>query len=167
MVREIPLSQGKVALVDDSDYERVGLYHWSAVRRVRRYAPDYFYAVRHVTVNGRQTTVSLHRFLLPDIPQIDHVDGDALNNQRSNLRAATRSQNVSNRRRSGFGRSKFLGVNERRDTGRWRAQICVRYRNINIGTFGTEEEAARAYDQHALLHFGEFATLNFPQGARS
>lgn len=96
----IPLSQGQVALVDDADFEAVNAFKWCAFKRRKG-----FHAARKVRrADGSWATQYLHQFLLPGIPQIDHKDGNGLNNQRQNLRPATAIQN-----RQGF-RSKSVGA---------------------------------------------------------
>jgi len=90
---------------------------------------------------------------------VDHIDGNKLNNRRSNLRVATRSQNSANRGPTG-GTSKFKGVRYCKDKGRYRAEIQADGRYIHLGYFDVEVDAARAYDQAAVTHYGEFAYTN-------
>jgi hypothetical protein len=109
------------------------------------------------------TFVFLHRHLLGlsyrDGKSVDHANGDGLDNRRSNIRLATSSQNNANRRSR-------LSVDHRRGvslrpSGRWQAQIRVDGAQRFLGNYGTEEEAARAYDAAALEVHGEFARVNF------
>ena len=110
----------------------------------------------------------MHRLIWPTAPEIDHVDGDGLNNRRSNLREAVGTKNQQNKMKACVGVSRFKGVCPHRD-GRWRANIRVpavgkgRGRQTHLGLFVDEEDAARAYDTAARKHFGEFARLNFPE----
>lgn len=161
MAVEIPLTQGKVALVDDEDYERVSQFKWHAKR-----VPDsdLFYAARNVAnPYGRRGYQRLHSFILDATPaqEIDHWDGDGLNNTRANLRFATTAQNQANRRRSRNNTTGFKGVSWCR--GRYRARIKINSRYTSLGVYDSGPEAARAYDQAALIHHGEFARLNFPE----
>ncbi len=95
--------------------------------------------------------------------EVDHINGNKLDNRRSNLRLANRSTNQANRGASYHNKSGLKGVCHAPHTkDRWRAQITVRGHKMYLGTFTTPEEAARAYDQAAIQHFGEFARLNFP-----
>ena len=155
-MREIELTQGKVALVDDEDYERVSAYVWTAAKG----EGDYWYAYRK---DGTES-IRLHRFILgiDDEREVDHIDRDALNCQRYNMREATRTQNARNRIvPQTEGGSGYRGVQSFRD--RWRAHIQIAPGNRkHIGLYDTPEEAARAYDAMAREHHGEFAVLNFP-----
>ena len=154
-MRTIPLSRGLVALVDDEDYEWAAQFKWCALPSCSTfYVPRTELPVRRV--------VQMHRLLLNAPPgiEVDHRDSDGLNNQRSNLRLATHAQNQRNRRAQGNNTSGFKGVCL--DGKRWRAQINLQGRRMNLGRFAAAEEAARAYDAAAREHHGEFARLNFP-----
>lgn len=98
----------------------------------------------------------MHREIV-DAPEVDHRNGDRVDNRRANLRAATHLQNCQNARPKG--QSRFKGVSRYRE--RWHARIKVPGRRIDLGSFHDEESAARAYDVAAREHFGEFARLNF------
>jgi HNH endonuclease len=110
---------------------------------------------------GMQFHTLLHRLIMnpPRTKQIDHIDGDTMNNRRSNLRIATPTQNQQNRQ-YGYGYSDYKGVNL--NMGLWRAKITVNKKQVHLGYFATEEAAALAYDEAALNYFGEFAKTNFP-----
>lgn len=166
MVREIPLSRGKVALVDDEDFEALSRHRWYAHRIPRKNGPPSFYAARSITrtINGKPKNkqVLMHRVLMPGVVQVDHRDGDGLNNVRSNLRPATNSQNAANRRRKlTTASSRFRGVSWDKKRNRWEAHIKVNQRKRHLGLFDREEDAARAYDAAASESFREFAVLNF------
>jgi HNH endonuclease len=158
-VKTIPLTQGKVALVDDADYEVVSKFKWYALK-----SRHTFYAVRNFPKgNGKQGLIRLHRFLLPGHPEIDHRDGDGLNNQRENLRPATRSQNEwgACHKRRGVS-SVYRGVSWYSRDKKWLSYIHVSGKGKHLGYFLSEEDAARAYDTAARKYFGEFASPNFP-----
>lgn len=147
----------KVALLDDLDYERLigtGLGRgW------------YLGSNNYVTKGWKGVMISLHRLIMgfPDA-DVDHIDGDRLNNQRSNLRLATDQTNAWNVAKHRDGNSQFKGVHRHKGRGhkRWVAQICIERKQRNIGYFMTERQAAMAYDIYASLAFGEYARLNFP-----
>lgn len=142
-----------MALVSPSDLDVVERFRWYALRR------------KHTTYAVRSDRmVSMHSLLLqvPRGKEVDHRDGDGLHNCRTNLRVATRSQQLMNRR--GWGKSRFKGVSP--EGGRWRAQIAKDHKDYLLGVFDTEEEAAIAYDRAAMTLHGEFARLNFPEVRR-
>lgn len=154
MSKTIPLSRGFTTEVSDADFARVNQFSWSCDRNG--------YAVRNMRLGPkRYRKVMLHRFIMgfPRGFDVDHIDGDRLNNQRSNLRTATRSQNSANRGSTG-GTSRFKGVRFCKDKGRFRAEIWVDGRNIHLGYFDVETEAAKAYNEAAVTHYGEFAFQN-------
>lgn len=150
---EIETTNGMVAVVDDADVGLVSSYRWFAERR-----PNGLVYAR-ASSPRRLGRPYMHRLILgPGAGRhSDHVDGNGLNNRRSNLRPATVAQNIQNGRRHRDGSSRFKGVGRRRKGG-WMAQIGGAY----LGTFADEEDAARAYDRAARDRFGEFARLNFP-----
>jgi hypothetical protein len=153
-MKEIVLSGGFVALVDDEDFDNLNKYKWHIQKS--KYVN---YARR--TENGKP--VLMHRFIMgvtdPKI-LVDHRKGDGLNNQRSNLRIATRSQNNTNRLRYKNLTSKYRGVSWSNQNGDWRAQIRLNTKKINLGGFEKEEDAARAYNEAAIKYHGDFAITN-------
>lgn len=152
----IPLTQGKVALVDDRDHAVLSRYSWIAVKDRRT-----FYAVRAVMVaKNKQKNVPMHREIIGGTSKIDHRDGDGLNNQRHNLRPASTRQNGQNRRKFASASSRFKGVSFHARDGRWQARIKAGATRIQLGYFDAELDAARAYNDAARKHFGEFANLN-------
>jgi hypothetical protein len=156
-VKQIPLTRGYVALVDDEDYERVMAAGPWCARPDKRTV----YAQRRLPLpGGRQTTQSLHAFLT-GWPQVDHNNGDGLDNRKCNLRPATHEQNAANRRLNRNSTSGYKGVTRVR--GRWLAQIQASKKHRHLGYFDSPEDAARAYDRAARELFGAYARPNFPE----
>jgi len=148
---------GLVALADDADEELLALYRWFPNKNCRPGGRLNFYATTWI---GR-TPVRMHR-LLVSWPRVEHADGNGLNNQRSNMRPTTQTQNLANQRKRSGVTSRFKGVSwdSRRD--RWHAAIAIGGKQQFLGRFDDEEVAACAYDAAALTAWGEYAHLNFP-----
>jgi hypothetical protein len=158
--RTVPLTDGLYATVDLLDYERVAALDWRA-----RASRGTWYAQRTVLVDGKRTIISMHRFILGAPPElaVDHIDRNGLNNQRTNLRICTVSQNNANRR--GWRKGKFRGVYWKERRQLWEAAIKLNGRYKFLGEFDRPEAAAHAYDLAAVEAFGEYATLNFPRAS--
>ena len=161
-MKEIPLTQGKVALVYDEDYERLSTVKWFAHKPI---GSRTWYARRNVTVGvGKQAAELMHVAVIGTVPsgyRIDHEDGDGLNNVRNNLRLATHSQNMHNLKRIRLNSSSgFHGVSKR--GGRWWVRIQANGNRVDLGVFENKEAGARAYDAAARKYFKEFARYNFP-----
>ena len=108
----------------------------------------------------------MHKFIMGENskkPHTDHIDGNGLNNQRSNLRQCTNEENCMNRQPRKNCSSDYKGVQLNKLTNKWLAQIKVQGKNIYLGLFGIEEDAGIAYDTAAIKYFGEFSKLNFPK----
>jgi len=157
IVKEIPLTQGKVALVDDEDYEELNKHKWCAQKTGKA-----FYAVRNVGKRPHQKHVYMHRQILNAPPGVecDHRNGNGLDNRRCNLRICTSGQNKMNQRPRG-GTSQFKGVRWHRQAKRWQAEIMINSKHRYLGLFADETDAARTYDVAARELFGEFARTNF------
>jgi hypothetical protein len=155
-MKEIKLTQGKFAQVDDEDYEYFNQWRWCAHKSGKTY-----YVIRFSkSHNKKRNMIHLHREIMntPDNMFVDHIDINGLNCQRHNMRNCTKSQNQMNRRV--YGKSKFKGV-QLLYNKYIIAQITFCGVHIRLGTFKTKEEAAKAYDEKAKELYGEFANLNF------
>ena len=118
----------------------------------------------------KRTTKQMHRIMVDAFIgsydkklDIDHIDGNKLNNNIENLRICTRKQNSYNQKKTKVTTSKYRGVNRRPGYKKWITSIKKDYTRIYIGVFFTEEEAAKAYDEKARELFGEYGRYNFPQ----
>lgn len=157
-MKEIKLSkQGKhqgryVAIVDDEDFERLNEYNW-------------FYTKGRACRVENRKHIAMHNEIMntPIGKEIDHINRNALDNRKVNLRICTRQQNICNEVRKN--KSGLRGVHFRDRKKPWVAYITVKRKQINLGSFNTEKEAAIVYDKKAKELFGEFATLNFPNEA--
>jgi hypothetical protein len=152
--RLISLSRGLFTIVDDGDYERVCSRKWSASPSTRT-----FYAKCKMRVGSRRVDLYLHRFILNAQAglEVDHVNGNGLDNRRCNLRLATRAENARNRKKPIGGTSASKGVYWCSTRLRWCAKIHVLGKDAHLGYFVNEADAGRAYRAAALEHFGEFA----------
>lgn len=151
----VPLSQDKFAIVDTDGWEKVKNFKWYycqgyATRQAKGCKRDNRYFIR------------MHRFLteVPYGMDVDHINGDKIDNRMSNLRICTRSENLMNSKKRNGCRSKYKGVGFSKVSNKWRAYIQKNGRSMHLGLFINEEEAARAYNEAAKKHFGEFARLN-------
>jgi len=155
--REIPLTQGKVAIVDPEDYEWLNQWKWYAHAHGKRW-----YAERINWNKGKPFFIRMHRVIMntPVGMETDHIDMDGLNNQRSNLRVCTRLDNIHNQKaRKLSDRHPFKGVYQK--GGKWVVRIRVNRKEILVGSFKDKVEAAHAYDNAARKYHGEFARTNF------
>jgi hypothetical protein len=158
LAKEIPLTQGKFAIVDDDDYERVSQFKWCYDKKG--------YAVRGVTINGKHTTQSMHRFIMNCPPgyEVDHKNGNGLDNRKENLRICTKAENVRNNYGRSHNTSGYKGVYWHKKAKKWAAQLTTKGKNYHLGLYDNKEDAARAYNKKALELFGEFARINVIKG---
>mgnify|MGYP001561184830 len=159
MTREIPLTQGKFAIIDDDDFDIVNKHKWCAVKD-----GGTFYARTNVLrKGGGYIAISMHRLILGLIPndgkQVDHRDCDGLNNTRANIRFSTQTENLRNQRISSRNKSGFKGVSWFKRDKKWKADIRLDGKGIFLGIFATKEEAHQAYCMAATEYFGKFARV--------
>lgn len=163
-MKTIELSQNKTAIVDDADYEWLSQWKWHylknkngigyAVRKIGDYKGD----------KPKWTRFIMHREIMrpPANMEIDHINGNTVDNRRSNLRIVTRKQNRQNSRARNDRKSKYKGVIWIEQRQRWRAYIGDG-KAIYLGSFESEMEAAKAYDKAARGRFGQYAWVNFKE----
>lgn len=160
-MKTIQLTQGKVALVDDEDFDRLNQFKWFAHEEPK--GSGRFYAIRNQKTETGRKGVKMHREVLglrQGDMDVDHWDRDTLNNRKQNLRKATDAQTVMNR--IGWSKLGFKGVhvNPRCKLKPFAARIRIRGVDKHLGYFATAVDAAKAYNQKAIELFGEFARLN-------
>ncbi len=157
---KIILTQGFVAVVDEKNHFWLSMHPWYY---------HHGYAVRNDNSTKPHKTIYMHRVILErklghsDFEEGDHTDQDKLNDCENNLRPATKAQNMQNSRKQANTTSKYKGVTWHIGAEKWMARIHVDGKQIHLGLFDDEIEAAKAYDVAAVKHFGEFVVLNFPE----
>lgn len=157
-MRLIPLTKGKSAIIDSEDYKRISRFHWCIST-----SSKYEYAIRNVYKNGKRIAiVRMHRviFNVPDGLMVDHINGNTLDNRKKNLRIATRSENMWNRRKTKLNKTGYKGVRMKEKSKKYEATIAVNKKWLHLGYFNTPQEAARAYNSAAQKYHGQFARLN-------
>ena len=160
----IPLTQGKFAIVDNEDYIYLSKLKWH-IQKVK----GLIYAKNCVYLGGgrnnqRSENTFMHRLIMGASKgqQIDHINGNGLDNRKCNLRFCTQMGNNRNARCRTPKSSKFKGVCvQNRIKKPWQASITVDYKQRWLGSYATQEEAAKAYDAAARKYYGEFACPNF------
>lgn len=146
-------------MLDDDDFEKLRNHNWSC-----KHNKHTLYAYRCIHVNKKTITIWMHREILGihDDKKLraDHIDHNGLNNQKKNLRIATHNQNNCYKKSAKNSTSEYLGVCFDKQTNRWRATITKNYKQIKIGRFDNEIDAALAYNEAAKTLHGAFANLN-------
>ena len=150
-MKKIPLTQGKYAIVDNADFSLLNQFKWCLLHT---------YAAR--TKYKPKKTVLLHRVILnnPVGMEIDHINGDGLDNRRKNLRIVSHQQNLFNRRSNKNSSSVYRGVSWSKSNNKWHAFIQKNGVLFHLGHYSSEREAAMVYNKKAKELFGEFARLN-------
>lgn len=164
-MKEIRLSRGMFAIVADEDFERVAKLTWHAHWNIGAKRWEASHSIGYAKENGKRgcRSLSMAHFILGKPPkgmEVDHRNGDQLDNCRSNLRFCTKQQNMWNRRKNSNSTLKYKGI-KRRIGGTFQARIVINGKRVSLGSaFLTQEDAALAYNDAARIHFGEFARLN-------
>lgn len=155
-IKFIPLTKGKVAIVDAVDYGWLMQWNWYAFE-IKRKSESLFYVVRSGSVNHRKRMVFMHRELTGEnSEETDHRNHDTLDNRRSNLRPCTRSQNQANRLAQRSNTSGFKGVSWASQNKKWQAQTSVKGSHVHLGHYDTKEEAYEVYRAYRKSIHPEF-----------
>ena len=156
-MKEIKLTKGRVALVDDEDFEKLNRYNWYALNCNKE---NRFYVLRNILFNGKKGIALMHREILGSAKPlfVDHINGNGLDNRKENLRFVTPQQNQFNRK--GCNKNNKLGIKgicwDKRGRG-FRARIKINGKGIHLGCYKILSEAIQARSQAELKYFGEFA----------
>lgn len=160
-MKEIQLTQGKVALVDDEDFEWLNQWKW--------HIHSLGYACRTTLKSeGKKTVILMHRVIFGLVQNesfhsvIDHINGNKIDNRKSNIRVCNQSKNNMNKGMAPNNKSGYKGVSWSNHRNSWVSFIKVDGKNKNLGSFTTKEEAHKAYQSAAKILHGEFA--NFGSG---
>jgi hypothetical protein len=158
--RLIRLTQGQFAIVDEEDFEYLNQWNWVATKHKHTY-----YAATTMSLTSSKK-IYMHTVITGNIDFItDHKDGNGLHNYKSNLRKCTQQQNLMNMRITLRGTSDFKGVHRQNNKSKYMSTIRINGKQVSLGGFDNEIDAAKAYDCAALKNFGEFARINFPDNA--
>lgn len=163
-MKEIELTQNQVAFVDDEDFDRLNKLKWRTEKVIKSYGIVY-YACRTTpkTTSNKRGYEFMHTLIVGKLTkgfETDHIDGNGLNNCKSNLRIVTTAQNSMNAKKAANKSSIYKGVCFHKREKKWYAYIRKNYKLISLGYFNEEIEAAKAYNEKAKELFGEFANLN-------
>jgi hypothetical protein len=164
-MKTILLTQGKEAQVDEMDYAWLSQWKWHA-RKQKLKGRTVWYAGRTVNLgNGKFQKIHMHREIaeracISTADDIDHVNGETLDNWRGNLRPATRSQTNQNKRKRPNCASRFKGVSWQSQQLKWQARICINGIAHSLGCFTEERQAAEAYNCAARNAFKDYALVN-------
>jgi hypothetical protein len=159
-MKEIQLTQNKVTIVDDEDFEYLNQFKWCADKSPKF---DYYFATKRIVKNGKASTLRMHRLIMgaKTGEYVDHINHDTLDNRRCNLRLCSNSQNNMNKYVVSSNTSGFKGVNFDKRNNKWRSYITKDGKQYGCGYYNTAIDAALAYDEKAKELFKEFACTNF------
>lgn len=160
-MKQIPLTQGKVALVDDQDFEYLNQWKWHIHSKSSIYASRSFNYKSAETGKWTCKQIFMHHIILPT-PEglfVDHINGNRLDNTRKNLRLCTIEENARNSKACN-NKGNPKGITWKPSLKKWEAKIRANKKTLYLGVYKEIEDAARAYDEAAKIYFGDFARLN-------
>jgi hypothetical protein len=144
-------------IIDSEDLEIFKKYKWNICNK-----KGTLYILSFIKINGKRKTIYYSRVITnaPDNVIVDHIDGNTLDNRKCNLRFVNKKQNAQNMKSNKNSTSKYKGVSFDKQRKLWRVVLKVDMKQIYIGRFNLEKDAALAYNKSALQYFGEYARLN-------
>ena len=159
LMKKIKLTQGKYALIDDKDFDNLSTMSW----QVHKLGNNY-YAYHCSNIKGKTKNIKMHRYLLnyPTGMDIDHINGNGLDNRRENLRICTRSENLRNSKLRNNNTSGYKGVSWSKMRKKWIVQIRFDNKSKCLGFYSDKIRAAHIYDLVSLDYYGDYARTNFP-----
>ena len=152
-MKSILLSTGKRTVVDNEDFLKFSKFSWTAANG---------YPARYIYIDGKKTCVYLHREIVRCVKEkvVDHINGNKLDNRKSNLRVCSQSENLMNKGLIRTNTVGYKGVYWHKKGKKWMSAIGHLGKQVYIGLFPSKTTAARAYNKKAIELFGEFARLN-------
>jgi len=145
-MRKIKLTQGKYALVDNEDYDKLNQYKWFT-----RKDGQNFYATKKLYIlNGVRRNISMHQIIMgiaPKNKEIDHIDGNGLNNQKKNLRFVTHQENMRNQKTRITSKTGFKGIDFNKQQQKYRVRIMLNGKSIFGGYFKNLKDAVKKINQ--------------------
>lgn len=157
-MKEIILNKNKVAFVDDDLFDELNKFKWRADKQ-----HNTFYAARTIVVNGKNKVIYMHRIILNLTDSnvfVDHKNRNGLDNQKENIRTCTNSENQKNMAHREGCSSIYKGVSFHKRCKKWQSQIIINGKSKHLGYFEIEIEAAKKYNDYAMIHYREFANIN-------
>lgn len=153
-MKQIAITKGHLVVVDDEDFDYLSKFTW-------HYSTGYAARRSHKSEGGKSRILLMHRQILGEpVTHVDHINGNRLDNRRSNIRLATAQDNMRNKSKSKNTSSQYKGVSYNKNARKWQSYIMVDYKRIHLGLHEREEDAATTYNLSAHMRFGEFAKLN-------
>lgn len=145
--------------IDDDDYEKISQFYWHY--NASKIGGPYFRGWVKID-DGIRKHVYLHRYIMdaPRDKHVDHINGNTLDNRKSNLRLCSQLDNTHNAKVSKRNTTGYKGVTYNKRERKYKAQICLDWKHIHIGTYSTAEEAYAAYCKAAVDYYGKFARLS-------
>lgn len=157
MAKEIELTNGMKAIVDDEDYDYLLDYNWRCIKNGKTH-----YAIFGRRINGKYSNVWMHRMIMDAKDrkdEVNHINHNGLDNRRENLRITTHDKVIAQSRVSNNKPTKHKGISYHKPTNKWRARININGKTTYLGYYSNEIEAAQAYEKKATEIFGEYAHI--------